>query len=185
MAANNLVDILTESHEIPATVIISPAGQPDERAKTLWGLVFDKVVTKSDESHRSYIETERVIDLYFEGLESKGIYVARNTSVEKASQFVTNVQQDLFFRIFGSTELYKAFFGLLNSDYKSGNISIKQYRQIHQQLNNINNEIYSTLFNRFALHKIVRLQMINFYLQFHNVEHSKLITDYLERAKNQ
>ena len=184
MTLDTLIRIIGRDEGI-GLITVLPYFQPKEEASFLWATVVERTVIRTDESQLSFNETNEVVDSFFESTLSKKIYVARDIPLERVKNYDVKVSEDLTFRIFGSIDLYKSFFIVLNSEFQIGNISNEQYMQIYQSLNDINSEVYNSFFNKYALHKLARLSSVERYIKDRGLSDktSQLIIEYLSRAR--
>lgn len=195
---STLVEIITQENANGlAHKVLERFGQgaPDTRSEKvhlLWGLVSERWTSVLTGFKPGYGYNEihvpiKNVELVYEGDETGTLYLV-DTLIEKVrTQTKVYGREDLRHRIFGSKQVYKAFFDLLNRDYDDGRLKKEEYMTIRKIVLDISADVYSTSLNSFFMHKLVGFEMITAYIKRKNLDGGavSLLKGYLSKAKLQ
>ena len=168
-------------------------GEPNTRSEKvhlLWGLVSERwscILTGFEPGYgyRKHNFTVKDVELVYEGDESGILYLVDRPIENVRAQKKVYGSEDLRYRVFGSKQVYKAFFELLNRDYEGGRLKKEEYMAIRKIVLDISANVYSTSLNYFFMHKLVGLEIITAYIQRKNLDGRtvSMLKSYLPKAK--
>jgi len=184
MSLDTLIRLLTEKDTgmVPAEItVFSSEAVRGEPAAFLWGIMYQKITAVADPRLGNMLVPKTFVELVYES-RSGEIYVVKPKSTEDMQQTmeVTGIV-DRRYKVFGSTDLYKAFFGMLNSDRIEGKIDERDYMQIFTAINRAEVDIFAKSLNKFMVKKLFGLDMLSYFQK--DAEIIRMIDYYIRRAK--
>jgi len=117
----------------------------NETANFLWGVVYERQVPEADGlQNRTQFRGIKKIELVFEGEISRRLYIVKNIppeDIHRDTNF-SMTAEDNRYKVFGSREIYKAFFAILNDKVKRGILTAENYMRIQQAVTNMARDAY-------------------------------------------
>ncbi|MBI2656197.1 hypothetical protein HYX03_00475 [Candidatus Woesearchaeota archaeon] len=188
MQTLSLIDVLTQDNMggLPRKVtVLYPVTMSKEPAEFIRGLVYSGPTRSRVASEARTDFEERIeIELIYEGLKSGIPYVLKPTSLSEVTENLEIIGNKdyryfLFGNIFGSTEIYKAFFEVLNQDRVMGRIKDQTYIDIVVKVKNTFDEMSTALSKTSIFSKLRVLRQFRRLLR-----QDSLISYYMHKAES-
>ena len=180
MPLDILLEVLTEDECMSIGKIVTSLFGT-ELAVPKWGFQYKRYEATADPlSGRASLKTVRVKGEYvFEGVESKKLYVVKAGGNEFGDPPSYTISEDTRYKLFGSREIYKSFFYLLNAAKKEGFIDDDAYIAAVNFIGRMNNRVLPRLKKLFLGEDRVKRQLQK------DIENHPVIGHYFAEAKRQ
>jgi len=155
MSLDKLVKVITKNDGVADVIYHNPYSTPNnERCRSLFGVVFERYELADGVNGRADEVTLRKFEGVFEGIESGKLYLVRQQSWHGSmNQHRLSITEDTRQNMFGSREMYIAFFKALNEAHQNSIVDDGQYMGVIDTVNKNHRKMMARIVN----HPIVLL----------------------------